>query len=284
MKLMPKHRSIRQQRFSGIVASRGRASRKFFPQRWLQWAHAVMSRYGRAPQGQRGLWLVFRRSLGALETRIQRWQQVTSVFAPLIHLSISPILRQSVNRKSTLAAGGQAPTLVTVSQTEQVGSAKPIIAHRVRREISFAAVTSHRAQAQARDHLQRQTTKTPITRVLTRVNHEAAQPGFSHWRYEAKLLERSMALVKRVIDERQRIEEHASQVVLTRELRAQPGALASSVSEPRSQPFEEFNIEAAKQNRPPASSLLDIESLTDQVVRCIDGRMLAHRERMGRVF
>jgi hypothetical protein len=93
-------------------------------------------------------------------------------------------------------------------------------------------------------------------------------------------------LVSRIANERRRIEASSRRDLFTRE---QPEfAMIANKAVRNEAIFESPQVMrtgTAVGAMPSVTALpLDIESLTDQVVRSIDSRLVAHRERLGKVF
>lgn len=273
---MRKHRSLT---LGQAIASgcRGHYGRRL-SQRWLRFVQAVMDRYGRVPGPQQSVLLVLLKRLAPLDTNTARWLQSTSVFSPVIKLNISSISRPApASPKPT--ADRRLPTSNFATRTI-TATARPTIEHRQLRAFATAFPGSPNVYAPIVSAMRRVTAAMAITQEPAKPNHGVnLQTHISHLRCETRPVERSPEIAKRVLDKRRRVEDHASGV--TRELLQSPSRTKAT---PVVHPFEEFEARVAQHNRVTPQSPVDIERLTDHVVRCIDERMLAHRERMGRVF
>jgi hypothetical protein len=110
------------------------------------------------------------------------------------------------------------------------------------------------------------------------------EPGPDLRRFEAVTIRHGAQLISRIVTERNRLEETARRSFVTRVYREPAPVAKQAVSEPT---IYESSVKRSASWGPPINQggwPIDIENLTDQVVRSIDGRIVAHRERIGKVF
>jgi hypothetical protein len=110
------------------------------------------------------------------------------------------------------------------------------------------------------------------------------EPGSDLRRFAAVTIGHGARLINRIVTERNRLEETARRSFVTRVHREPVPVAKQAVSEPT---IYESSVNRSASWGPPINQSgwpVDIEKLTDQVVRSIDGRIVAHRERIGKVF
>jgi hypothetical protein len=97
------------------------------------------------------------------------------------------------------------------------------------------------------------------------------------------LVENCRQILQRVVDQRQRVEERIQRPAIVRQ--QPPPARTFARDEHELRP-EQSRTRPPAQTWPPATSppAINLEQLTDQVVRQIDRRFVAYRERMGKPF
>jgi hypothetical protein len=264
--------------------SRGRENR------WLRWAQSLAGRRLRVAANQRGLSLTFLQPAEAAPFSRDQWTQAVWTIAPRINLSIGPILRslnlstrdesarrRMIERKrsplssqfATNSGGGtiverrgESPRMESVEHIEDLAA------------IQRPFVVTQQSNPWWK----------PLQKVFARaVFEEAGETGpVTRARHETLLVERSLQVVRRVVDERRRVEEQARRSLVAREQRSAsrtPAAAQETVMQsPRG-----LRV-GAQGPAQTAAPVIDIEQLTDRVVRNIDSRIIAHRERMGKLF
>lgn len=110
------------------------------------------------------------------------------------------------------------------------------------------------------------------------------EPGSDLRRFAAVTIGHGARLINRIVTQRNRVDETARRSFVTRVNREAASAAKQAVSE---RTIYESSLNQSPGWRPPMNQSgwpIDIEKLTDQVVRSIDGRIVAHRERIGKVF
>ena len=93
----------------------------------------------------------------------------------------------------------------------------------------------------------------------------------------------SVEILRRIIDERARVEARVHSILVMRRP-PMPVVNAAAVDTVIAQSPWGLKVGAPAMTPQAGSSSVDIERLTEQVVRNIDRQIVAYRERMGRVF
>jgi hypothetical protein len=233
--------------------------------RWLHWAQSLADRHSRVAANRRGLSLTFLHPATNLLLSCGRWSRAAATIAPQINLSIGLILR------SLQQAGGDESASWRKMEWQVEG---------VKQIESLAADPQASVVKQQINTWQR-----PLQRVFARAMVEVAgeTAPLSRARHETLLVERSLQIVRRVVDERRRVEEQARRTLVAREQRNVSRPTAAAAQETLMQSPRGLRVGAQGMMQTTAPPI-DIEQLTDRVVSNIDSRIIAHRERMGRLF
>lgn len=230
--------------------------------RWLGWAQSMADRHSRIAVNHRGLSLTFLHPATTLLLRCEQWRRAAWTITPQINLSISPILQLFQRASGRESASEQrtdrdrAPLENSVTNTQ-------------------AFIIEQQSSAWQR----------PLQRVFAFAMVEEAGEMWpvSRARHETLLVERSLQVVRRVVDERRRVEEQTRRTLVAREQRSVSRTAAAAAQETVMQSPRGLRA-GAQGMMQTAAPPIDIEQLTDRVVRNIDSRIIAHRERMGRLF
>lgn len=276
-----------------------RTKRGAFSVQWTAFAESLQERYGRTAIRQSALALLLAKPV-ALLTRLERWQHTVWQFYPKVNLAIGPILLrfESGEMPSTLVLH----RLATLMRTVPMSNRESIAVHRLRwREPSVKG--RNLDAGSGRDHSGNtpppefggSLMQTPLMKVFARAGAAELGDGSSS-RYGTTLVQRSLLLVSRITNERRRIEASSRREFFTQEQRERRELFTQEQRE-LSVVVNRTVRQAAVVESPPgmqagaagamlsgAASSPDIESLTDQVVRSLDSRLVAHRERLGKVF
>lgn len=245
--------------------------------RWRDWAQTLSERRGRIALRHSGLSLIFAQPQTMVFSRIERWRQAALTFSQQINLAINQILRQTDRHESPAPFAAQSQTIFALpaSTTDERGM--------VRRRSNDGRAMDGRS-AGAREGFS--DLQPPLKRVFARAGAEEASAAMmvSRLRQETLLVQRSLQFSQRVVDERRRTEEQARRSLVIRQQRDAPKTTAGAAQ-------EETVFQSPLGSRAGATGMnqfaplpIDIERLTDQVAQNIDRRIVAHRERMGRVF
>jgi hypothetical protein len=252
--------------------TRGHRRKRSFARenRWLNWAQSLADRHSRVGANRRGLSLTFLQPARTPLFSCERWVRAAWTIAPQINLSISRILRFLQPSGEDESAG--------MRMTERRG--KTIVDRRGESPRMVAVEHIEGLAAKRRsDALQK-----PLQRVFARAMAEESgeTATASRAQRETVLLEQSLRITRRVVDERRRVEERPRRTLVTREQRGDPRPTAA-VQETVMQSPRGLQV-GAQGLAQTTAPVIDIEQLTDRIVRNIDSRIIAHRERMGRLF
>jgi hypothetical protein len=258
--------------------------------RWAGWSLALRDRFARRSRqgGRSGLLLARPPATASPAARVDQRFVLNVAVSPRIHLRIggsthltrveqmqpgpSPAARSVLSREATVHAdtdivrGMSAPS---ASIAREVGPTPSIASRFVQRPTFQPSVGAGRLPG-------------GIPAVVPRL--VAAESG--------------RLVVRRVLDDRQRVEERPRTAGVGPVLRHPvtppaadlPDARGSLAGRPRSDGLsaltrtvrDEPNL--SRPVSPPPAPSIDIERLTEQVVRQIDRRIVAHRERLGNLF
>lgn len=255
--------------------------------RWVDWAQMLYERHARVPFRSRGLAVVLAENRSMTLREVERRYFAPANFLSQIRLSIAPVLRgldrevRSRLSQSTLKEFATLAHAFTHTRSERDRyHTKELL--KTRRD--FYSLANPPASAQrVVEELTNSHDTSAFVRIFNRflVNRG---PESTLQRNEAAAIRPGMQLIKRIVTDRKRLEENMRQGLVTRVHRETTRAAQRTVSE--------RTVYEAAPNRNTTSaswvnqnsSPVNIEQLTEQVVRNIDGRIVAHRERLGKVF
>jgi hypothetical protein len=276
-------------RFS--VASGGPA--RSLPQtRWIAWARALGARWGHGFERNDRLALTFLRPLAVARHLRERWLLKSQRFYPKINLSVQvflratgPVVFERGNSRNSVLVGRRLQAGQRVQSRES--GIEPSLAAGV--EYSGYGATDREPGTPGRTEVM-----SPLERVLAR------SESLIDTR-EAAGSVRVEAILERMTLRSERIESKfsISAMPITRSLSAQSIAHASTMSKASDRveaPARFARVDALSQERVDresgseqnrrlgAESAINIEQITDRVIRQLDRRVVAARERMGRTF
>jgi hypothetical protein len=268
--------------------------------RWSAWARSIATRHARFTQRRESLALIVRRSR-SLHVIRERWSFTTRLVRPHLQLAINAVVKLAHWRQEQHFSHGTKSFLNTTQRALShtgVVTRQPGGIERVVREIGHGSTT---AQPSANFREQRQVLKQPLAFVFERVkaSKSTTQTIPLANRLEILIHQQVPSVVERVTQQARRTETMLTgtsslverQIASTRMEVMQPPRLLKTVA-PSTRVIEKSSsappvttvIESAPwlpEKMPVAG--LNIDQLTDQVVRQLDRRVVAARERMGRV-
>lgn len=266
--------------------------------RWSAWARSIATRHARFTQRRDSLALIVLRSR-SLHVIRERWSFTTRLVRPHLQLAINAVVKLAHWRQEQHFSHGTKSFLHTTERALSlpgVLTRQPGRIERVVREIGPAGSTPAQPSANFRE--QRQVLKQPLAFVFERVK---VSKSTSHMnRLEILIHQQARSVVARVTQQARRTETMLTgtnnmierQMASTRTEVMQPPRLLKTVAastrviEKSSTPAAPVTtvIESAPwlQEKMPVAGL-NIDQITDQVVRQLDRRVVAARERMGRV-
>lgn len=257
-------------------------SRRWVPRpRWRAWAAALLDRHRRRTARPGGPGRIFLRPPHRPGTAFRertilasRTLLVSRALLPRIHLAVQPVLRERFWRDRTLLAASSARTLeVRAEKTLEIRKSAPRSVERILARPVAATAAPRPAPTP------------PLQLVFQRLRAPELALGAA----SRPLARTEPGLARRAAAKVRRMEQQPSGMVPARVMarRDAPAANASSASfaAPRgSGPVQGFwngpapGMPAAPQ---PAMPAINVEDLTDRVVRQIDHRLHAWRERTG---
>jgi hypothetical protein len=277
-----------------IGARRRRPGRIGPAERWQRFARSLHDRYGRAAARPRGLVLLLVRPFAPIVIHSHRWLTAAHTLAPRIHLSfVSPALATPVWSRSTAAgspnANGTSRPALPGRRGERVG-------------VSPSAWFGTGAPAAPGPWLRRPEGKVFPVGSPWRTEASPAAGGWSAStlvfardrgaeaytdapplrRREIPMLEEGAPILRRAVDGRRRMEEEVQRRLVPR-LPQGPAERGSGSPSPEAPTMPSARSRPTAEPRVPPSPLpITLDQLTEQVVRKIDQRITAYRERLGR--
>ena len=248
------------------------------PERWLGWARAVGVRYLRNAIGPQSLALVLVEQRSIIQSRIERWQHVAFTVRPRIKLTLNSAVWSS-NLNFVYSLGSQALSSEPSSRSVVETSFRTLARNWTEKTFSFV---QRLKETEVKRHSE---TLPALTRVFTRSSQANENRGVAmNHTFDTPVARHSLALTRRVTDERSRVEDQVSRTLLTLKQQHETTKNVRRIEETVIHSPSEFNSRSAERFGAPNRAPIDIEQLTDQVVRQIDNRMISYRERLGKVF
>ena len=247
--------------------------------RWSHWARALTERHTRLVDRSAGMSQTLARRFSIVYSQVHRWRHSKEVLFPQINLSMGPISfnPQTLKLKDRFAAGIEKSKSPERERNAQFFVIQKAVDQILLRHLDAKALTG---TTNSEGGFYRQ----PLVRVFGRSADNDGAPELKGISNTTISTEQSLVLVHRLDKERRRFEESVEGMDQTF---AQPrAALVPNVQIPTEEVIEASSVRSKGLTRPnePASWPFDIEQLTERIIRNIDGRILAHRERMGTVF
>jgi len=267
-----------------------RPRRRTAGQRWAAWAHAVSERCGRVTERHGASDLVLAR-LPLVHRLQQRWLVSSQRFFPRITLAIHPILRQTIWRGQTLLVP-DAETTATKSGdrrrlTTRPFSSQPAFLWSAAIPDAASPWTVEEARRQIFDHMSNRAfvkgasqLQAPLQLAFRRLfgADESILLKGSQIATEASV----RALGEHIVRQSYRVEERVAETAAV--VMRRPPAVEMAPTMPTNQhPFVTTAAEQSWRQDTSPPPALDLERITDQVVRQLDRRVVALRERLGKV-
>ena len=271
------------------------------PGRWLGWARAVGLRYLRSAIRPQSLALVLAQKHAMICARLERWEHAALTICPRINVTLSSIvwppggagastrnliqtsfrtLSQNWTKVSSqlvrLPHGGAVEPLLENNQTHS-----GIRSHQSAAEI-LDAPSSLEIARRSVDSVREVELLPGLHRVLARLRYREGRDVSPGLVFDSSVTRHSFALIRRVMDERRRIEDQTYRV-LTFQQRETTKDIRH-VEETVFHSARDSNLRSVEKIAALTRTPIDIEQLTEQVVRQIDNRIVAHNERFGKVF
>lgn len=246
--------------------------------RWAAWSRSLSDRHGRIAGHHRRLALTLARPLGLMLLHSQRWQHVAWTLSPRINLVLGPVLQPAGWRTFVLQPSAIGRVLVRrLGDGRLAGQSQPDVRPVAPGQAAGFVSTARESLALG---LPREAGPSPVRRVFARlhVGETVAQAS------QSQIVRAGRAMVQRIVQEHQRIEMRITTRVVAREQRNVTSDFAPVEGQ---RPTAESRFGMSKGAHPVgqamAASPIAIQQLTEQVVREIDRRLVAQRERMGKL-
>ncbi len=245
-------------------------------ERWTGWAQSLAERHRRISFRHGALAMILFQPLAQVHLLCPRWQSQAWKLSPQINLAIAPILRPAVWKEHPILppayAGVMDRRIAAPSVQARGQSGDRVIFLSPLRSSSDRSAISNR-EAGGRD-------RAPLQQVFGRAD---GINGVSRLHRPSLLVEESLRILRRVVNERQRVEERISRAPLAQQL-LQPRQTSAAAERAAMQ--SQTLTKAGTRTWPPTTSApaINLEQLTEQVIRQLDNRLIAYRERMGKVF
>ena len=251
---------------------------KALPERWLGWGRAIGLRYLRNAMRSQSLALVLVEQRSVIHSRIERWQPAAFTIRPRINLTLNSAV-WSNNLNIVYGRDNHTHSREPSGRSVVETSFRSLARNCTEKTFSFA-------QRLKETEIKRHTEALPaLTRVFTRsVQAHESRGVAATVAFDAPIARHSLALTRRVKDERTRIEDQISRTLLTLKQQHETTKDVRRIEETVVHSASEFNSRSAERFGALNHAPIELEQLTDQVVRQIDNRMVSYRERLGKVF
>jgi hypothetical protein len=268
--------------------------------RWTSWARSITERHERLTARQGFLIMTLAEPVRMFTLINQRWERFALAVFPRIQVSIGPILQALAGRQFRPVPAVQTalafPRVTALENGSMLsGHGASAISHQPEPRLFATSMASSRLEAAGAQRITRHSpsesglvaeegpvlndfSESPLRALFARMRRR--DPGV----VLRKLLfeNESEAIAQRVFREHLRTEERGrSSMVVRRQ------ATSGAAVEERRVEMESQYASAAKTRAPSWADKppeVNVEQLTEQVIRRIDHRITAYRERLGRAF
>jgi hypothetical protein len=232
--------------------------------RWVAWAESLNRGRDRISVRQQALTMNLEQRYPLVRI-YQHWQRQTWQLIPQINLSISSILQALERRESSTfwferRQDRLAPIpLLTTANTSVL---------RLEQNYSIQKIAALVP-----------TQPSPLQRVFNRLDR-ATEIAHLH---QSALVRESQNVIQRVVRDRQRLEERIQSNLVVK----QPLEMKDAIARPLNSSPHHLTTDIPpnfQPNPPPNLNAVNIDQLTEQVLKQLDNRIIAQRERMGRTF
>lgn len=274
-------------RMARELARRNRFARQTVASRWASWARALAGRHTLFASWPRASKMVYIQAGGPVEFHTHSTRLSLGVY-PRINLAIQPILRELISRPAKrlrgnggMAAAGPSPgPLVLLRQMN---------ARERLRDLNGPGAASSLERRDTTSIFSSEVDRTISPRGLSLVFRRLARPDeLARASGGADAVHRSAEQIAlRVIEQSRRIEQRAPAVsaVVARQARQaspqSPQAAITTAGAADTAPAVKGTQFGQWPGQPSELPDAVVEQLTERVIRQIDRRVIAHRERMG---
>jgi hypothetical protein len=278
------------------------------PNRWLTWTQRLNQGRDRLPQRHSPLSLTLRDSHPFLTNSPghSHWQTHIWQFYPQIHLSITPLLRELSHQSQTswvfqsrwterITSGAIAPLEARQPQDPFPWRRTQSSVSPIHREFIVSQFPKEQVSGFGEQSFSPSSSEMTVFRVSsTTIPFNPLQQAFRRVRQhpitpvQTQLLtQENSQFVQRITHNRQRVEETRLQTSVVHQ-GVKPSEPREAIAPLASMPSA-MSANSSVSDRPPSfltpsPPAINLEQLTDQVMRQLDSRIVAQRERMGRTF
>lgn len=266
-------------------------------ERWSRWARSLGERHGRIALRHGPLAFTLAEGPRSISLRSQRWESYAWRLCPQINLAIGVVLRETVRAGTSLL--WSPPAQLELRQVILPGDDASAVRLQSRNRLGSHDRPHATGLEREQPHALRSISAmrlTPLGSVFSRLDPRGTAIH-SHQRLSAPA---SLQLARRVVEDRQRVEVRTPSTTVVRQQQhittteAERGMIAPQSRMSTSAPAEsevgqsasllpDWRSNArARADAWPAAPAINIEQLTEQVVRQLDHRLMAYRERRGK--
>jgi len=263
--------------------------------RWSQWARSLSGRHRQVVSKHRFVAMTLLRRTVPLYFTSHRWEQKAWVIFPRINLAIDVRPQSFIFKASPLSKAAQAQRIV------QVNNDRFEVKRLVEKSLEMQQARSVR---QERSDNLKPTGRTEreivvVTPSILNVSDLSGQRALdrvfrrlvvrdSETHVKGIVRQEALNIVRRVTEERRRVEERSETSTVLRQQR--PVTLSQEQmneltgrSTNQANALDRFGSNVRNADVMPTPNL-NLQQLTDHVIRQIDDRIIAHKERMGKLF
>lgn len=252
--------------------------------RWNQWARSLSGRHRQVVSKHRFVVMTLLRRTVPLYVSSHRWELKAWSIFPRINLAVDVRSHGFVFGTSFLSRAAQAQRALQTDhqRTELTRLVEKSLASQQTRSVRETVVVTPSVL-----NVSEVSGPTALDRVFRRL---VVRDGETHLKGIVRT--EALSLVRRVTEERRRIEERSETATVLRQ--QQPVSLSQEQmneitgrSTNRGSAVDRFGSNARNADAMPASFMtpnMNLQQLTDHVIRQIDDRIIAHKERMGKLF
>lgn len=256
--------------------------------RWTTWARSLSERHERISARHGFLIMSLARPLRLFTSINQRWEKFVLALSPRIKVSIGPILQEMAHglfRPVPTVGTSLTFPRVTILENRTISENYLAGARGDTDQRQLAAATGRMKSHDAGDFIFTEEARalnalrqSPLHRLFARNYGRDPAVVFRRVPFEKE----SRTIVERMVHERLRVEQRKPGAMVLRTQTISGASVKNSSLEMEA----EFPLTAKARvpSWPEKAPEVDVEQLTEQVIRRIDHRITAYRERLGRAF
>lgn len=252
--------------------------------RWSQWARSMSGRHRQVVAKHRFVVMTLLRRAVPLYFSSHRWEQKAWAIFPRINLAIDARSQAFVFKTSFLSQAAKAQRALQID----------------RQQTEVTRLVEKSLESQRARSIRETTVVTPSVLNVTEVSERRALDRVfrrlvvrkSETHLKGIVRTEALNIVRRVTDEHRRVEERSETATVLRQQRPvslneeQMNELTGRSQTPGSA-VDRFGSTVRNADAMPTPFMtpnMNLQQLTDHVIRQIDDRIIAHKERMGKLF